>query len=524
MLSILDAQEMKELDELATRRYGMPSLLLMEEAGRSVIEELELRFGSVGGKTLLVLAGKGNNGGDGFVAARHAVHRGASVALFLTSSESDLKGDAKTNYDLLRASGSERVQLLRSLSAMARHRGGYDFIVDAIFGTSFHGAVGGKLKPLIEWINRVKGSKIISIDIPSGIEATTGECRSVAVRADLTVTMALPKIGLYTGRGPEYSGAVAIADIHMPELLGRGVASQRFLVEETDVARGLPNRPVNAHKHSVGKIFVLAGSKGFSGAALLCSQAAMKSGAGAVVLGIPASVFPAVARRTLEVMPFELPSTNEGAVAFSAADRVEVKNKWSDVTLIGPGLSQDPETKALVDRIVISSRATLVIDADGLNSLAGSLHLLKRRKCDDIILTPHLGEFSRLVALRPSEIEGNKIEIARAFARQHRVVLVLKGAPTIVATPSGEVFVNSTGNAGMATAGSGDVLGGIIASLAGQGNSAVEAAVNGVFVHGRAGDMARDEIGEMGMLASDILTRVPLVLKQLQAKKRVVGT
>ena len=523
MLPIVDAQEMKEMDELATRRYGMPSLLLMEEAGRSVVREIELRFGSMSGKTVLVIAGKGNNGGDGFVAARHAVHRGASVALLLTSPESELRGDAKTNYDILKSSASERIQLLRSLNIRARNRGGYDFIIDAIFGTSFHGGVAGRFKPLIEWINGVKGSNVISIDIPSGIEATTGDCRSVAVKADLTVTMALPKIGLYVGRGPEYSGAIAVADIQMPEVLGRGLASQRFLVEENDVVRGLPERPVNAHKHSVGKIFVLAGSKGFSGAALLCAQSAMKSGAGAVVLGIPASVFPAVARRTLEVMPLELPSTKNGAVASSAADLVERKIKWADVALIGPGLSQDPETKGLVARIIVSSRATLVVDADGLNSLAGSLHLLKRRKCDDIILTPHLGEFSRLVALRPSEIESNKIEIARTFARQHRVVLVLKGAPTIVATPRGEIFVNSTGNAGMATAGSGDVLGGIIASLAGQGNSAVEAAVNGVFVHGRAGDLARDAVGEMGMVASDILTRVPLVLKQLQAKRNGVG-
>ncbi len=523
MLPIVDAQEMKELDELAARRYGIPSLLLMEQAGRSVVDEIELRFGDVRGKTVLILAGKGNNGGDGFVAARHALHRGAAVVLFLTSPESDLRGDAKTNYEILKSSRSEQLQLLRSINTRARNRGGYDFIVDAIFGTSFHGAVAGRFKPLIEWINGVKGSKVVSIDIPSGIEATTGDCRSVAVRADLTVTMALPKIGLYIGKGPEYSGAVAIADIHMPEMLGRGVASQRFLVEENDVVRGLPKRPVNAHKHSVGKIFVLAGSKGFSGAALLCSQAAMKSGAGAVVLGIPTSVFAAVSRRTLEVMPLELPSTNGGAVAASAADLVERKIKWSDVTLIGPGLSQDPETKGLIARIIVSSRATLVVDADGLNALVGSLQLLKRRKCDDIVLTPHLGEFSRLAALRLSEIEGNKIEIARAFARYHRVVLVLKGAPTIVATPRGEIFINSTGNAGMATAGSGDVLGGIIASLVGQGNSAVEAAVNGVFVHGRAGDMARDAIGEMGMLASDILSRVPLVLKQLQAMKDVVG-
>ena len=269
----------------------------------------------------------------------------------------------------------------------------------------------------------------------------------------------------------------------------------------------------------MGKIFVLAGSRGLTGAALLCSQSAMKAGAGAVVLGIPSAVFSAVARRTLEVMPYELPSTSEGSVATSAMGSIGPKMKWADVLLIGPGLSQNPETTELIQRVISMSEKTLVVDADGLNALSKNISLLKKRKCKAVILTPHLGEFSRLISLSVEDIEKNKIEIARSFARKNGVVLVLKGAPTMIAAPDGKVFVNPTGNAGMATAGSGDVLAGVIAALVGQHNTPVQAAINGVYVHGAAGDVARDEIGEMGMLAGDIMNRIPGVLKKMQDKK-----
>jgi NAD(P)H-hydrate epimerase len=334
--------------------------------------------------------------------------------------------------------------------------------------------------------------------------------------------MALPKIGLYLGKGREVTGSIAVADIQMPDRLIEKHKSKLFLTEERDTQAGLPIRSIEAHKQSVGKIFVIAGSKGLTGAALLCSQSAMKSGAGAVVLGIPSAVFSAVSRRTLEVMPYELPSTSEGSVAYSAMESIGPKMKWADVILIGPGLSQNAETVEMIHRVISTSEKTLVVDADGLNALSKNLALLKRRKCRSVILTPHLGEFSRLISLSVEDIEKNKIEIARSFARKNDVVLVLKGAPTMIATPNGDVFVNPTGNAGMATAGSGDVLAGIIAALVGQHNTPVQAAINGVYVHGRAGDIARDEVGEMGMLASDIMHRIPVVLKKMQDKKNSV--
>ena len=509
---------MKEIDELAVHHYRMPSLLLMENAGRCVVEEIEHRFGSVAGTSVLVVAGKGKNGGDGFVAARHALDHGAYVTVLFLGDETETQGDVTINYVILKNMNSVRLRLLRSFKPKEFSQNKFDVIIDAIFGTSFHGEVGGKFKTVIEWINLQHGSKVVAVDIPSGLDASTGRCSSAVVKACCTVTMALPKIGLVLGKGKEVSGSVAVADIQIPERLIERNISKVFLIEEKDIHHGLPVRSITAHKQSVGKIFILAGSKGMSGAALLCSHSAMKAGAGAVVLGIPSAIFPAVSRRTLEVMPYELPSTREGSVAASALESINQKMKWADVMLIGPGLSQNSETVDIIQKTISASAKTLIIDADGLNALAKDIGLLQRRKCEFVVLTPHLGEFSRLVSLSVEDVEKNKIEIARSFAKKNDVVLVLKGAPTVIAAPNGDVFVNPTGNAGMATAGSGDVLAGVIAALVGQHNTPVQAAINGVYVHGLAGDRARDEIGEMGMLASDILNRIPLALKKLQNK------
>lgn len=507
---------MREIDMQATRQFGIASLTLMENAGRSVVEEIEAHWGSLTGRSLLIVAGKGNNGGDGFVAGRYALQRRAFVTVILIGSERDVRGDAKSNYESLKRMKDDRLTIVRSFRRKEFSRRGFDFIVDAIFGTSFHGAVRGEYKRIIDWLVARHTSKIIAVDIPSGLDATTGECSNAVVRADLTVTLALPKIGLYLGKGRQYAGMVSVADIHIPRMLAKKKSSETFLVEERDVRDGLPVRPLDAHKHSVGKIFVLAGSKGLTGAALLCSQAAMKSGAGAVVLGVPETVFPTVARRTLEVMPFALPGTREGSLALRGFDDVVKKIRWADVLLLGPGISLHPETQDLARRIIATCRKPMVIDADGLNALAADCSILNRRKGRHVILTPHLGEFSRLSGISPDEIEKSKIEVARAFARKNDVILVLKGAPTIVVDPKGKVFINATGNPGMATAGSGDVLAGIIAALLGQGNGAIHAAVNGVFVHGYAGDIVRGKVGEMGMLAGDILREIPPTLKELK--------
>ncbi len=513
MKEVLTAEEMRQRDERATSLFAIPSLLLMESAGRSVVETIEREIGSLRSKSLLIFCGKGNNGGDGFVAARYALHSGAEVTVVLLSNPTEFTGDLKTNFDILRRSSHHHLRIVRSFSASFRSVH-YDGIVDAMFGISFHGALTGEYAKIAKWINAQRKSFVVAVDISSGCNATTGEVQTIAVKADVTVTMGRPKTGMFLGKGTEHSGKIAVVDIEIPSVpLKRNSAT--FLVEEDDVIEQLPRRPRTANKNSAGKIFVLAGSKGLTGAALLSSSSALKSGAGLVVLGIPEKVFSSIARRTLEVMPMPLPSTADGTFALAALPQIYKRIAWADVVILGPGISLNAETKKVVHDIVLHSAKPLVIDADGLNALSEDVPLLLKRKSKPVILTPHIGEFSRLVKLPPEEIETNKLEIARSFAKRFNVVLVLKGAPTVIAAANGTAFINSTGNAGMATAGSGDVLSGIVAALLGQKMEPTAAAFASVFIHGMAGDIAALKIGEMGMVAGDIAHTIPHALHYL---------
>jgi ADP-dependent NAD(P)H-hydrate dehydratase / NAD(P)H-hydrate epimerase len=518
MRSLLTAQQMKEADAFAIRRCGIPSLLLMEHAGQSVIEEIERVYGNISGKSFLIVCGRGNNGGDGFVGARFALQKNAYVTLLFLESIGSLTPDAKINYQILKGIRSANLVEMKSIKRIALKKAKYDFIIDALFGTSFRGKLSHKYSNIVQWINDQKSSTIVAVDIPSGLNATNGMAEGDAVKADLTVTMAAPKTGLYIGRGKELSGNISIADIQIPQHVLENNSDGVVLVEPHDVAKNLPRRSPMVHKYSVGKIFVLAGSKGLSGAALLSSLSALRSGAGAVILGVPSPIFPAVAKRTLEVMPFELPATIDGSVALNSLPIIFQKVRWADVVLIGPGLSRNQETQNVIREIVRTAPCPIVIDADGLNAIAADASALKKRKSRGVVLTPHWGEFSRLSGFSSTQIAGNELNVSRKFAMENNVVLVLKGAPTIVAESSGKIFVNSTGNAGMATAGSGDVLGGIIAALIGQGNSTLLASINGVYVHGMAGDAACKRFGEKGLIARDIIKEIPTAFTRLGEK------
>jgi ADP-dependent NAD(P)H-hydrate dehydratase / NAD(P)H-hydrate epimerase len=507
MQQILTPAAMKSADQAAAERYGMPSLILMENAGRAVVEEIERQYGSLNGAAVLVVCGKGNNGGDGLVAARHALARGAEVTVALMERETELSGDARVNLDILKKGQYGELEIA-PFAAVRLKRKRFRFIIDAVFGTSFHGAVKGKYKTAIEWINS-RNLYRIAVDVPSGLDALSGEVGTVAVKATRTVTLAALKPGFIMGRGREHAGVVTVADISMPPAAIIENSCGIRLVERGDVSGSMPSRPVTAHKYSIGKILAIAGSRGLTGAALMSSQSALRSGAGAVILCVPKSELQAVARRTMEVMPFPVASTADGSFALEAALEVSGKIRWSDVVLIGPGIARQQETDILVRGIISGADRPMVIDAGGISALTGAIGVLKDRKKFPTVLTPHIGEFSRLIGIPPHDIERTKIETARNFAVAFRVVLVLKGAPTIVAVPDGTVFVNSTGNAGMATAGSGDVLAGVIAALMGQGNDAAEAARNGVYLHGLAGDFAAIEQSEPGMIASDIIRHLP---------------
>ncbi len=520
---------MKIVDEYAINKLRIPSLHLMENAGKSVADEIVRRIGSstlsdkkhshVGKEIkIIVFCGKGNNGGDGFVVARLLIDRGIKVTVVLVESEKELSGDGLKNYQRLRDYKIARLHVLEFKNFQKLKNKKFDVIVDAMLGTSFRGELKGKYLKIVEWCNKQFKLKI-AIDIPTGLNGETGKVLSNAFKADLTVTMSNPKIGFYREGAKEFTGEVAVADIGISLKAIRNspnlTRNKIFLVEETDVQKTFPKRVSNSHKHSVGKIFALAGSKGMMGAALLCSQSAMRSGAGQVILGIPDSEYAAIAKRTVEVMPLGLPSTIEGTLSAKALDEIEKRIAWANVVLLGCGLSGNKETQQLILDIIKTSIKPMVIDADGLNALVGNLHLLKNRKSKDVVLTPHRGEFSRLIGIPSKEIERNKFSLAASFAEEYNLILVLKGAPTIIAIPSGKIFVNSTGNPGMSTAGSGDVLAGIIASLIGQGNSISDAAVNGVFLHGKSGDIAAAKFGKHGMIASDMIKNLPLAITSL---------
>jgi len=538
---------MKRVDEYAIKRLHIPSLRLMENAGKAVVDELQRRLtsskrsskknhGSLRTNTILILCGKGNNGGDGFAVARLLIEKQFSVIVVLMDHQKNLSGDARKQFDKLQNYDDATLSIYNFETFQKQKNKNISVIVDAMLGTSFRGELTGKYLKAATWSNKQSALKI-AVDIPTGLNGETGEVLTDAFCADVTVTMSNPKIGFYRQRAKEFTGDVVVSEIGIPKKAISKMQSLRVpkqsersnlkseggihysdnvvLTEIGDVRKTFPKRAINSHKHSVGKIFALAGSRSMMGAALLCSESAMRSGTGQVILGVPDSEYAMIAKRTLEVMPLGLSSTVTGSLSSFANEEIGKRIGWATVVLLGCGMSRQDETQELIRNIIRSCPKSMVIDADALHALIGNLDLLKKRKSKHIVLTPHYGEFSRLIGISSAEVESNRFSLASNFAKKYGLTLVLKGAPTIVADPKGKIMVNDTGNPGMSTAGSGDVLAGIIASFIGQGNSASNAAVNGVWIHGAAGDMAKQKIGMYGMLARDIMHFVPTAIHKV---------
>lgn len=518
MQTVVTAEEMRWCDETSIRTYGISGLLLMENAGKATAQLCEQRFGPLAGYQVTIFCGKGNNGGDGFVVARHFMNAGARVFIVLMDSPKSIKGDAKTNFEILKklqkvSADSLSIQQFKKsiLPTLTESK----IIVDAMFGTGFSGAVHQPYADVIQWMNRQK-SPIVSVDIPSGVNGTTGVVENLAVKATLTPTFGLLKTGLLCNQGRDHVGKVAVVDIGIPHVVSGSSKFKTHLVEAEDVRAKLPSRPSTAHKYNVGKIFVLAGSKGYTGAAALCATSVLKAGAGAVVLGTPESVYPILAKKLTEPIVIPLPATSEGTVSKAGYDVILERANWSDVFVIGPGLSQNPETQELICELVAHYSGNIIIDADGLNAIA-NMSGKKGKWCKgSFILTPHGGEFSRLTGKSSKEIEANRIESARMFSTSTKGTIVLKGAPTATASADGRVYLNSTGNPGMATVGSGDVLTGLIAALWGQGMEKEAAAYSGVFLHGLAGDLACVAYGERSLVAHDLIDFIPQAFKDVE--------
>jgi NAD(P)H-hydrate epimerase len=515
MQRVVSAEEMRWCDETTINAYGVPGLLLMENAGHNVVEAIKQRYSPLETKKVLVVCGKGNNGGDGFVIARLLSNSCARISILLMASPSELQGDAKKNFIILKKFATKLPHQFtiyryskRLLSSLPKP----DIIVDAMFGTGFAGSVRKPSTDVIDWMNK-QGGEIVSVDIPSGVNGTTGVVENCAVRANITVTFGSIKSGLLCNQGRELVGSVYCTDIGIPNSIIEDKRLRTFLVEQGDVRRAIPKRSMHAHKYSVGKVLVLAGSKGLTGAAALCSASAMRAGAGAVVLGIPEPIYPILARKLTEVMTFPLPATSDGTLSLAALEGIRAKLSWADVLMIGPGLSQNIETQQLIFKLLREYHGKVLLDADGLNAVAANGISKLRSAHAHFILTPHVGEFSRLTGLPSIEVEHRRIEAARVLAKQIGATIVLKGVPTVTASKDGNCFLNSTGNPGMATAGSGDVLSGIIAGLWAQGMLDIEASWAGVYLHGLSGDIAAKKMGEQGLLANDLIDYLPAAMQ-----------
>jgi NAD(P)H-hydrate epimerase len=517
MIPVTTAKEMRKLDAFTIQELGIPSLVLMENAGRGVVDEMTAMLGDMQGAAVVIVCGRGNNGGDGLVAARYLESAGAQVEVYLTSAEKEVSGDAKVQLGFAKKLGLD-VKSLSEAASLARFRKslpGADILVDAILGTGASGKLDDRLAKIVKVMNESDEVFRVAVDAPTGVEVDTGRLMGEAFRADLTVTFGLPKRGHFLLPGREHTGSLAVVDIGIPrkavEEAGMGVV----LAEEEDARSFLPRRPPDAHKGTCGTVLIVAASEGFTGAAALAGEAALISGAGLVHLAIPRSLNDILEMKVTEVITKPLPETDARTLSAAALPKILELAAGARCVAVGPGLSMHPETSSLVRELVARVGVPLVLDADGINALAGHTEILSRRKWPTVI-TPHPGELSRLTGESAAIINSARIERAARYAKEWNTVLLLKGAPTIVSHPDGFSSINATGNAGMASGGTGDVLTGMLGSLIAQGTGIFEAAVAAAYFHGMAADVAVEEIGEWGLCASDILDFLPQVMAHEQ--------
>lgn len=513
LMKVLTAAQMREVDRLTTERYLLPGLLLMENAAGRTLEAVENKFGSVVGKKALIICGKGNNGGDGAAIARQLHTKGCAVRVLLLGRVEESTGEARSNFAAVRslAESSAKLKFVEVESeakfneeASAQH---YDLFFDAIFGTGLSRPAKGLYEYAINYLNKRK--PVIAVDMPSGLDADAFDLIGTAVSADLTVTFTAPKIGNLLPPACEHNGELVVAPIGSPDALISACGSNLTLVESPMIEAWLASsrRTAHAHKGDAGKVLIIAGSRGKTGAACLSGAASLRAGAGLVTIATAASAQPAVASQAIvECMTEPLIETASGTVSLDALKSALALAAARDVLAIGPGLgSSEQSTFDFVRELITQRERPMVIDADGLNALIGWTENLQGSAALPLILTPHAGEMGRLVGKSAKEVVEDRLEVSRAFATRHQVILVLKGSRTLIAAPDGEVYINPTGNAGMATGGSGDVLTGIIAGLLAQKtNDATLATISAVYLHGLAGDIAVSRFGTRAMIASDI--------------------
>jgi hydroxyethylthiazole kinase-like uncharacterized protein yjeF len=513
-MELVTAAEMRALDQAAIQERHIPGLRLMENAGQAVVGAMEREFGSLRGKTITVIAGKGQNAGDGFVVARLLRQRRCKARVVLLTPAGSLKGDAATTLrKYIRGGGrcyqlkSDSPTLIPSLFDES------DVLVDAIFGTGLNAPVEGLAANTIRLMNE-SGLPIVAIDLPSGLSADTGETLGPTIHAALTVTLAQPKRGLYLGDGPNFSGTVCVGDIGIPADLVARAKVPVSLLDSAMVRAVLPHRDPTAHKGSFGHAVIIAGSTGKTGAAAMAGFGALRIGAGLVTIAVPRTVNDAVEAKLLEAMTFPVDATQDGTFAKSASAALLTFVQDKNAVAVGPGVGRHSETAEMIRALVIEIRQPIVLDADGINAMAGHRQLFRQVHAP-VIMTPHPGEMARFLDTTTTAVQQDRLGIASRVARELNIYVVLKGAGTVIAAPDGALAVNSTGNPGMATGGTGDVLTGIIAGLLAQRLSPWHAACAGVYLHGFAGDLAAASRGQMGLIARDVIEAIPSAIQHV---------
>lgn len=509
MIPVLTAAETRALDR-DTEALGTPVEELMERAGRAVARAAVSLAGGAYGRRAVVVCGKGNNGGDGLVAARYLSRWGMGATAILVEDPGARGGPAEANLARLERTGGARVRrYARELLAREIQRG--DVVVDALFGIGFRGVAEGAHAESIGLMND-GGAPIVAVDIPSGVEGDTGMVRGPAVRADATITFGAPKVGVALYPGALHAGVVEVADIGFPSDLVRG---DLVMVEADDAAAMLPPADVQAHKRGRGVVLVVAGSRRMTGAPRLVAEGAYRAGAGLVAVATPEGVVPVVQAGLVEATFVPLPEGPAGSIAEGAWDHVLPAIRAADVVAVGPGLSTDDETPLFVRRLVEESPVPVVADADALNAFAGSAGELARRTTD-LVVTPHAAEFGRLFGMPADEVAEDRVGFVRKAAEETRAVVLLKGPRTLVALPGGEVRINPTGSPALATGGTGDVLTGAIAALVARGLPPADASSVAAYLHGLAGELAEASRGE-GTTALDVARQLPEAARLLRA-------
>lgn len=510
-MQLVTAEEIRKIDKTAIEQFGIPEMVLMENAGRGVADFLQHQFPDILQKKIVIVCGTGNNGGDGLVIARYLNEAGVSVKVFLQTGR-ELSDCARQNRDIYEKTGG-KIILLDSENNMHLLKVAVnycDIFVDAMLGTGISRDVEGQTMQIIDVVNRRNCMKV-AVDIPSGLNADTGAVWGKCLKADYTVTLALPKWGLYLNKGQKFAGEVTVVDIGIPKAVYNLVAPFGTLIEESVLQPLQQPRNRASHKGTYGHLLLLGGSMGMSGSITLSAQAASRSGVGLISCCVPEGIQQHVAMLIPEAMVMPLP----GPYRFHESGLSTVKEMLSGkrAVVAGPGMGADAPTGELVKTVLQSAKCPVVIDADGLNTFAEWKEVLQERT-EAVILTPHPGEMARLIGKDTGYIQANRVETAKSFAMEHHVWVVLKGANTIIASPEGNLWLNGTDSPALATGGSGDVLAGILGALLAQGLASEEACCGGVFLHGAAGVMVEQEIGAFSSKAGDIVQMIPAVLKQ----------